>query len=54
MERVFDDGCYVMAFGASGKNVVLGKYENRKRARAIVWEIAQEYTYAGRRVYQMP
>lgn len=50
----FNAGWNIFARGASGKNVTLGRYENKKRAQEVLQAIFMEYQIPGRAGYEMP
>ncbi len=62
MERVFMEpevacfnaGWNIFARGASGKSLMLGRYENEVRAKEVLREIFMEYRIPGKQEYEMP
>lgn len=50
----FNAGWNIFAWGASGKSVTLGRYENKVRAQEVLREIFMEYRMHGKPTYEMP
>lgn len=50
----FNAGWNIFAWGASGKSVTLGRYENEERAQEVLREIFMRYQIPGKLAYEMP
>ena len=50
----FNAGWKILARGASGKSVTLGRYEDKKRLYEVLREIITEYRIPGKSAYEMP